>query len=149
METSAARRTFTFTSAATGENLSVTCMVGCTVDHEPDGDTPTHPHDIHCNIPGTAGELPLYGPLCDTGSPEEFRFLSWQIQSRPFSGRPAERLPFVAIEVIDDHFIEYLDPDTLEMAIRHLQDQVDSLRQAHTQLISVRTAHLGRSVLAA
>ncbi|WP_408997176.1 DUF6907 domain-containing protein [Streptomyces europaeiscabiei] len=142
MRASAFRRTFTFTSAVTGEKVTVTCMPGCTVDHEADSNTLEHPHDIYCNIPGTAGELPLYGPLCDTGRPEDFRFRSWQIESRPFSGRPAQRLPFVAIEVIDDHYIEYLDPDTLAMVISRLQEQVDALREAHTQLVNVRTAYL-------
>ncbi|MCX4858167.1 DUF6907 domain-containing protein [Streptomyces canus] len=146
---SAVRRTFTFTSAVTGEKVTATCMPGCTIDHEADSKTPTHPHDIYCNIPGTAGELPLYGPLCDTGSPEDFRFLSWQIESYPFSGRPAERLPFVAIEAIDDHYIEYLDPDTLEMVIGRLQKRVDSLREAHAQLVNVRTAYLNPPEVAA
>lgn len=146
---SAVRRTFTFTSAVTGEKVTATCMPGCTVGHEADSKTPTHPHDIYCNIPGTAGELPLYGPLCDTGSPEDFRFLSWQIESYPFSGRPAERLPFVAIEAIDDHYIEYLDPDTLEMVIGRLQKRVDSLREAHAQLVNVRTAYLNPPEVAA
>ena len=145
----AVRRTFTFTSAVTGEMVTTTCMPGCTVSHEADSKTPTHPHDIYCNIPGTAGELPLYGPLCDTGSPEDFRFLSWQIESYPFSGRPAERLPFVAIEAIDDHYIEYLDPDTLEMVIGRLQKRVDSLREAHAQLVNVRTAYLDPPEVAA
>lgn len=142
MGASAVRRTFTFTSAVTGEKVTATCLPGCAVDHEADSNTPEHPHDIYCNIPGTAGELPLYGPLCDTGSSEDFRFLSWQIESRPFSARPAERLPFVAIEAIDDHYIEYLDPDTLEMVITRLQKQVDSLREAHAQLVNVRTVYL-------
>ncbi|MEW1599359.1 hypothetical protein [Streptomyces sp. NPDC093808] len=124
-------------------------MPGCTVDHEADSNTPTHPHDIYCNIPGTAGELPLHGPLCDTGRPEEFRFLSWQIESRPFSARPAERLPFVAIEAIDDHCIDYLEPDTLEMVIRRLQKRVDSLREAHAQLVNVRTVYLNTPEVAA
>ncbi len=146
---SAVRRTFTFTSAVTGEKVTATCMPGCTVDHEADSNTPEHPHDIYCNIPGTASELPLYSPLCDTGSPEDFRFLSWQVESRPFSGRPAERLPFVAIEVIDDHYIEYLDPDTLEMVISLLQKQVDSLREAHAQLVNVRNACLNPPEVAA
>ncbi|MFD8220027.1 DUF6907 domain-containing protein [Streptomyces sp. NPDC059697] len=149
MGASAVRRTFTFTSSVTGEKVTATCMPGCTVDHEADSNTPEHPHDIYCNIPGTAGELPLYGPLCDTGSPEDFRFLSWQIESRPFSGRPAERLPFVAIEAIDDHYIEYLDPDTLETVISRLQKQVDSLREAHAQLVNVRTAYLNPPAVAA
>lgn len=146
---SAVRRTFTFTSAVTGEKVTATCMPGCTVDHDGDSNTPEHPHDIYCNIPGTVGELPLYGPLCDTGSPENFRFLSWQIESRPFSARPAERLPFVAIEAIDDHYIEYLDPDTLEMVISRLQKQVDSLREAHAQLVNVRTPYLNPPEVAA
>ncbi|MBD0838872.1 DUF6907 domain-containing protein [Streptomyces sp. TRM68416] len=146
---SAVRRTFTFTSAVTGEKVTATCMPGCTVDHEADSNTHEHPHDIYCNIPGAVGELPLYGPLCDTGRPEDFRFLGWQIESRPFSARPAERLPFVAIEAIDDHYIEYLDPDTLEMVISRLQKQVDSLREAHAQLVNVRTAYLNPPAVAA
>ena len=146
---SAVRRTFTFTSAVTGEKVTATCMPGCTVDHEADSNRPEHPHDIYCNIPGTAGELPLYGPLCDAGSPEDFRFLSWQIESRPFSGRPAERLPFVSIEAIDDHYIEYLDPDSLEMVISRLQKQVNSLREAHAQLVNVRTVYLNPPEVAA
>jgi hypothetical protein len=105
---SAVRRTFT--SAVTGEKVTAPCMPGCTVDHDGDSNTPEHPHDIYCNIPGTAGELPLYGPLCDTGSPEDFRFLSWQIECLPFSARPAEQLPFVAIEAIDDHLHRGPDP---------------------------------------
>ncbi|CDR10439.1 DUF6907 domain-containing protein [Streptomyces iranensis] len=145
---SAVRRTFTFTSAVTGEKVTATCMPGCTIDHEADSDT-QHPHDIYCHIPGPASELPLFGPLCDTGSPEDFRFLSWQIQSHPFSGRPAERLPFVAIEAIDDHYIEYLDPDTLEMVISRLQQQVNSLREAHVQLVNLRTAYLNPPEVAA
>ncbi|MCY0927039.1 hypothetical protein OTB20_12665 [Streptomyces sp. H27-H1] len=149
MGASAVRRTFTFTSSITGEKVTATCMPGCTIDHKAYNNRPEHPHDIYCNIPGTAGELPLYGPLCDTGSPEDFRFLSWQIQSHPFSGRPSERLPFVSIEAIDDHYIEYLDPDTLEMVISHLQKQVDSLREAQTQLVNVRTAYLNSPELAA
>lgn len=146
---SAGQRTFTFTSSVTGEKVTAPCMPGCTVDHEADSNTSQHPHDIYCNTPGTAGELPLFGPLCDTGSPEDFRFLSWQIESHPFSGRPAERLPFVAIEAIDDHYIEYLDPDTLEMVISRLQQRVDSLREAHAQLVKVRTVYLNPPEVAA
>ena len=146
---STVRRTFTFTSAVTGEKVTVTCMPGCTVDHEPDSNTPTHPHDICCNIPGTVGELPLYGPLCGTGGPEDFRFLSWQIECLPFSGRPAEQLPFVAIEAFDEHYIEYLDPDALEMVIGRLQQRVGSLLEAHTQLVNVRTAYLNPPEVAA
>ncbi|MGW1778237.1 DUF6907 domain-containing protein [Streptomyces sp. NPDC002143] len=146
---SAVRRTFTFTSAVTGEKVTVTCMPGCTVGHETDSGKPEHPHDIYCNISGSAGELPLFGPLCDTGRPEDFRFLSWQIQSLPFSVRPAERLPFVIIEAIDEHYIEYLEPDTLEMVISHLQKQVDSLREAHAHLVNVRAAYLNPPEVAA
>jgi hypothetical protein len=149
VEASAVQRTFTFISTVTGEDVTATCMPGCTVDHKANSDTPTHPHDIYCDIPGTVGELPLYGPLCNTRGPEDFRFLSWQIGSRPLSARPTERLPFVAIEVIDDHYIEYLDPDALEMIIGRLQKRVDSLREAHAQLANVRTAYLNLPEVAA
>lgn len=147
--TSAVRSTFTFTSAVTGEKVTVTCMPGCTVAHAADGNTTEHPHDVYCEIPGTASELPLFGPLCDTGSPEDFRFLGWKIETHPCSERLAERLPFVAIEVVDDHYIEYLDPDTLEVLINRLQKQVDSLRNAHAQLVDVRAVYLNPTEVAA
>ncbi|WP_443078378.1 DUF6907 domain-containing protein [Streptomyces sp. NBC_01723] len=142
------QRAFTFTTV-TGENVTVACMPGCTVDHRADSNTPTHPHDIYCSIPGTADELPLYGPLCNTRGPEDFRFLNWQIESYPFSARPAERLPFVAIEVFDDHYIEYLEPDTLQVIIGRLQKRVDSLREAHAQLVNVRTEYVNLPGVAA
>lgn len=149
---SAVRRTFTFTSAVTGEKVTATCMPGCTVGHEADSKTPTHPHDIYCNIPGTAGELPLYGPLCDTGSPEDFRFLSWQIESYPFSGRPAERLPFVAIEAIDDHYIDRSDhgyreqfvmprtPRSVDHTSAHAPDQPATQRRWRERSMTDRKA---------
>ncbi|MBT2674248.1 hypothetical protein J7E95_26240 [Streptomyces sp. ISL-14] len=108
-----------------------------------------HPHDVCCEIRGTASELPLFGPLCDTGSPEDFRFLGWQIETYPFSERLAERLPFVALEVIDEHYIAYLDPDTLEVVINRLQKQVDSLRNAHAQLVDTRAAYVNPAKVAA
>jgi hypothetical protein len=148
-ETSTVRRALTFTSAFTGQEVTLTCMPGCTTDHAKFDSTPAHPEDICCNIAGTAGELQLYGPLCETSGPEDFRFLDWQIDVRPFSRRPAERLPFAVIEAFDEHVVEYLDPDALEMLIGHVQERVDSLRKAHAQLIEVRASYLNPPTVAA
>jgi len=142
-------RTWTFTNKETRQSTTVTCMPGCTLDHAQANETPTHPHDIYCQMDGTAAELPLYGPLCETSGPEDFRVLAWQINVNPFSGKIAQRLPHVNIEAIDDHWIEVLDPDALASVIGHVQKQVDSLRTAHAELVRVRADYAADQILSA
>ncbi|MET7944162.1 hypothetical protein [Streptomyces sp. NPDC005302] len=45
--------------------------------------------------------------------PEEYQVLSAVIKVEPASPQIAERLPFAVVELVDDHFIEDLDPDGL------------------------------------
>lgn len=132
-------RTWTFTSRVTGQKETFTCMPGCDIDHAKDVETPTAPEDICCITWGESIELPVLGSLCNGSGAEEFCVLSWQIDMHPFSVKMGQRLPHVNIEVLDDQWIEDLDPDALVTVIGQLQKQVDSLRSAHAQLVTVRT----------
>lgn len=144
-----ALRNWAFTSKVTGEMVTFTCMPGCTIDHASDADTPVHPEGVYCLTDQAAIELPLFGPLCESKSPEVFRVLNWQMGVDPFSAKIAERLPHVDLEVIDEHWIEGLDPDALALVIGQLQAQVDSLRAAHAQLVRVRADYAAEQILAA
>jgi hypothetical protein len=141
--------TWSFINKVTGEKQSVTCMPGCDLDPSKNTDRPVHPEDICCQASGTTAGLPLYGPMCDGRTPEEFRVLAWQIDLHPFSTKVARRLPHVNIEAIDDHWIEDLDPDALATVIGQLQEQVDSLRAAHAQLVEARADYAAEQILTA
>lgn len=134
-------RTFTFVSASTGQEMTFTCMPGCVIDHSGDAGRAVHPHDIYCRADGATTELPLYGPLCESSGPEEFLFLGWQINVEPFARKLGRRLPHMNIEAVNDHWIEDLDPDALASVIDQVQQQVDSLRAAHAQLVAVRAQY--------
>lgn len=138
------QRTWAFTHSVTGLPVTVTCMPGCELDHSSDIETPTHPDDIWCQAPGTAIELPLFGPLCDSSAPEEFQVFGFGINVRPFAKDYAARLPHVSLEVVDDHLIEYLDPDALATVINKVQQQLTELRAAHDQLVRVRAEYAAR-----
>lgn len=137
-------RTWTFTRSDVGEKAKVTCMPGCTLDHQVDVDGTTHPHDIGCHIPTEGVELPLLGPMCETGSPEPFQVLGFQIDVQPFAPQLSHRLPHLNLQVVDDHYVENLDPDALTTVIRQLQQQVDRLRTAHTELVRLRAEYTGQ-----
>ena len=134
-------RTWSFTSSLTGEKITVRCMPGCTLDHAEDSSKSTHPEDIYCQLDGDDIELPLFGPLCTTGRPEEFRVLAWHIGLRQYATQIPQRLPYASIEFLEDHWIEGLDPDALAIVIAQLQRQVDSLQRAHAELTAVRAAY--------
>jgi len=134
-------RRFTFTNRLTGEEVTVRCMDGCTLDHNADTETPSYPADVYCHIFGDDATLPVDGPLCEGNGPEEFRVLGWHIDVTPFSSQIVQRQPVVTVEVLDDHCIEDLDPDGLTDVIDVLQARVDSLRNAHTQLVELRAAY--------
>jgi hypothetical protein len=130
-----------FTDMSTGRKVTFTCLPGCDMDHSADSAVPQHPDDIYCNVPGDDGSLSLVGQLCEGHGPEEFRVLSWHIDVHPFSSHVAQRRPVANVEVIEDHYIQDLDPDALAEVIGVLQDRVDSLRAAHTRLIELRGAY--------
>lgn len=134
-------RTWTFTERGTGQPMTVTCMPGCILDHTNDIATPSYPGDIWCQAPRRDVTLPINS----NGSPEEYRVLSSTLNVRPFDEKLASRLPFISLEIIDDHWIEDLDPDGLETVISTLAERLDDLRQAHADLVRTRAEYKARS----
>ncbi|MFI1394079.1 DUF6907 domain-containing protein [Streptomyces sp. NPDC020681] len=132
--------TWTFTERGTGQPMTVTCMPGCILDHTNDIATPSYPGDIWCQAPRQDVTLPINS----NGSPEEYRVLSSTLNVRPFDEMVSARLPFVSLEIIDDHWIEDLDPDGLETVIRTLAERLDDLREAHAELVRTRTEYAAR-----
>jgi hypothetical protein len=135
-----APRTWTFINRRTGEPVSYTCMEGCTLSHASETDSPTFPEDVWCWF----WSNPLTLPVNENGSPEEFRVLSTVIKVEPWSPKIAERIPFAVIELVDDHFIDGLDPDGLATVIRTLSDRLEQMRETHARLVAVRSEFMGR-----
>ncbi|MGW8506302.1 DUF6907 domain-containing protein [Streptomyces sp. CLCI03] len=128
-------RTWTFIDRTTDKLQEVTCLAGCTVDHDGDRETPTHPYDVWCQTDPSNVYLPLTeGP----GNVEEFRVLSAYIRQEPFSKHMHERVPHAQVEIVDDHFMESLDPDGLAAVILTLEAQLAGFRKVHAQLTELR-----------
>jgi hypothetical protein len=127
-------RTWEFTNRRTGERMSFVCMQGCTIDHTTDVDHPIFPEDLWC---WTQPE-PLTLPVNTNGRPEEFRILDTVIKVEPYSEKVAERLPYAVIELVDDHFVDGLDPDGLETVINTLAGRLEQMRATHRRLVAVR-----------
>lgn len=126
-------RTWTFTDP-TGERTTVTCMPGCAEDHTAE----RFAADICCyTSDGQAAMLPI-----DNGTVEDLRVLGVGIRCLPYDDSMGARLPHAVVEVVEDHYIENLDPDALALLIATLQGRLDALRAAHTLLVSVRSEHL-------
>ncbi|MFJ4738736.1 DUF6907 domain-containing protein [Streptomyces sp. NPDC088775] len=130
-------RTWSFVNRLTGQPEQVTCMLGCTANHSAEMDAPAHPDDVWCQ---SANE-DVFLPVNETGSPEFVRVLSSTLNVMPFSTTIAYRLPHVSIEVMQDSWIEGLDPDGLETVIGTLAERVDQLRRAHAELVRVRAEY--------
>ncbi|MCI3272120.1 DUF6907 domain-containing protein [Streptomyces cylindrosporus] len=145
-ESAGTPRTWSFTSSVTGEQVAITCMPGCTIDHTRDAETPSHPVDIYCWI-GESDDVTL--PIDTTGTPEEFRVLSSRIEVHPFARALSHRLPFAVVEVVDEHWIGGLDPDGLEMVINTLAERLDALRRTHADLVRARADYAAEQVLSA
>lgn len=129
-----APRTWSFVNRLTGRPERVTCMLGCTANHSSEMGAPAHPDDIWCQSTGEDAFLPVN----ETGSPEFVRVLSSTLNVMPFSTTIAYRLPHVSIEVMQDSWIEGLDPDGLETVIGTLAERVEQLRTMHAQLVKTR-----------
>lgn len=133
-------RTWTFINRRTGEPVTYTCMTGCALDHSHEVGRAVFPEDIWCWFWGQ--DLTL--PVNENGSPEEFRVLSTVVKVEPWAPTIAHRLPFAVVELVDDHFVEGLDPDGLETLINTLAGRLDQMRDAHRQLVEVRAEYMGR-----
>jgi hypothetical protein len=112
-------------------------MDGCTLDHSHEMGREVFPEDIWCWF--WSEDLTL--PVNENGSPEEFRVLSTVIKVEPWSSKLAERLPFAVVELVDDHFIDGLDPDGLETLITTLAGRLKQMRETHRRLVEVRAEY--------
>ncbi|MEY9489041.1 hypothetical protein RKD26_004835 [Streptomyces calvus] len=133
-------RTWSFIDRVTGETVEYTCMQGCTLDHAYEIGRSIFREDVWC---WTTPE-PLTLPVNENGRPEEFRILDTLIKVEPWSEKVAERLPFAVIELVDDHFIDGLDPDGLETVINTLAGRLDQMRATHRRLVEVREEYRKR-----
>ncbi|MEV5441422.1 hypothetical protein AB0N23_02560 [Streptomyces sp. NPDC052644] len=132
--------TWTFTDRESGRRLSFTCMPGCIRDHRDDVATPTHRDDIWCSLPRQDITLPIN----ENGRPEEFQVLGMSVNVSPFGSQVSERLPHIDLEVVDDHWIEGLDPDGFETVINTLANRLDEMRAAHARLVELRAQYRGQ-----
>lgn len=137
-------RTWSFIDRHTGEPMTMTCMDGCTLDHAYEQGRDVFPEDLWCWTTPEAMTLPVN----TNGRPEEFRVLSTVIKVEPHSTTIAQRLPYATIELVDDHFIEGLDPDGLETVINTLAGRLEQMRATHRRLVEVRAEYRGRGAWA-
>ncbi|WP_234341963.1 2-oxo-4-hydroxy-4-carboxy-5-ureidoimidazoline decarboxylase [Streptomyces sp. NRRL F-4707] len=137
-----APRTWSFIDRKTGETVEYTCMQGCTLDHSHEMGRPVFREDVWCWF----WDQPLTLPVNENGSPEEFRVLSTVVKVEPWAPQVAHRLPFAVIELVDDHFIDGLDPDGLETVISTLSERLEQMRATHRRLVEARKAYRERAV---
>lgn len=137
-------RTWSFIDRRTGKPVVYTCMEGCTLNHASEMGRAVFPEDVWCWF----WDQPLTLPVNENGTPEEFRVLSTVIKVEPWSPTIAQRLPFAVVELVDDHFIDGLDPDGLETVINTLAARVEEMRATHRRLVAVREEYM-RQVQAA
>lgn len=128
-------RMWSFLDRTTGNLQDVTCLQGCTVDHRIDRETPIHPEDVWCATDSSDVYLPV---SAGADKVEEFRVLGVFIRQEPFSRHMHERVPHAQVEIVDDHWMESLDPDGLATAILTLEAQLARFRDVHAQLTELR-----------
>ncbi len=139
---SATPRTWAFIDRRTGAAMAYTCMPGCTLDHTREQGRAVFPEDLWCWTWAEHMTLPVNAD----GRPEEMRVLSTVIKVEPFSPTISQRLPYAVVELVDDQFIENLDPDGYETVINSLQTRLDQMRETHRRLVATRAAYMRRQV---
>jgi hypothetical protein len=139
-ETPVTPRTWSFVDRRTGKTVEYQCMAGCTLSHEHEMDRPVFREDVWCWF----WDENLTLPINENGTPEELRVLSTVVKVEPFSPTISQRLPYAVIELVDDQFIENLDPDGYETVINTMQARLDQMRANHRRLVEIRAAYMGR-----
>jgi len=134
-------RTWSFIDRRTGEPVAYTCMQGCTLNHSREFGRSVFPEDVWCWF----WSDPLTLPASENGTPEEFKILDTVIKVEPWSPKTADRIPFAAIELVDDHFVDGLDPDGLATVIRTLSERLEQMRETHRRLVEVRGEYMARA----
>ena len=51
------------------------------------------------------------------------------------------RLPYAVVELVEDQFIENLDPDGYETVINTLAERLDQMRETQRRLVEIRAAY--------
>jgi hypothetical protein len=120
-------------------------MAGCTIDHSREMGRDVFPEDVWCWF----WSEPLTLPVNENGTPEEFKVLDTVIKVEPWSPTIAQRLPYAVVELVDDHFIDGLDPDGLETVINTLAGRLEQMRETHRRLVETRAAYMARRTQAA
>jgi len=133
-------RTWSFINRHTGEPTVYACMTGCTIDHANEMGRDVFPEDVWCWF----WSEPLTLPVNENGTPEEFKVLDTVIKVEPWSSTIAQRLPYAVVELVDDHFIDGLDPDGLETVINTLAGRLEQMRETHRRLVRVREEYRQR-----
>jgi hypothetical protein len=135
-------RTWTFINRHNGQAMTYTCMDGCTLDHSREIGREIFPEDVWCWFWGK--DLTL--PVNENGTPEEMQVLASVIKVEPYSATISQRLPYAVVELVEDQFIENLDPDGYATLINTLSDRLDQMRETHARLVEVRAAYMRRQV---
>ena len=140
-EASVTLRTWSFINRYTGEPQTMTCMEGCSLDHSREVGREVFPEDVWCWT--WAERMTL--PVNENGTPEEMGVLSTIIKVEPFSPKISQRLPYAVVELVEDQFIENLDPDGYETVINTLAERLEQMRATHRRLVDIRAAYRARS----
>ncbi|MET9604512.1 hypothetical protein ABZZ17_05525 [Streptomyces sp. NPDC006512] len=131
-----APRSWSFVDRRTGFRHEVTCLPGCVVSHEREIALGVVAEDVWCM---TAETDDVWLPVSTGGKPaDEVRLLAASIRQDPFDTNLAKRVPHAAVEVMEDSFIEPLDPDGLATVILGLEAQLKQMRAVHAQLVELR-----------
>ncbi|WP_432034212.1 DUF6907 domain-containing protein [Streptomyces antibioticus] len=135
-------RQWMFLDKESGDPFTFTCMPGCVIRHDIlDECQKRAPAEILC---WTSPDRPAYLPVECASTPEDVHVLAAQIQVRPFATSMAARLPHVTLEIVEDHTISGLDPDSLAAVIGVLAERLEALRGTHADLVRLRAEYLGR-----
>lgn len=137
-------RTWSFIDRRTGETVQYTCMDGCTLDHAHETGRPVFREDVWCWF----WDESLTLPINENGTPEELRVLSTVVKVEPWSPTISQRLPYAVVELVDDQFIENLDPDGYETVINTMQARLDQMRENHRRLVEIRARYMARQTAA-
>lgn len=134
-------RTWSFESRDGGSTETVTCMLGCRRGHEVEQSQPFPMDEVSCHVCDYGAEVPIEAG----GQATTEEVLHIRTLMQPWHRTMAKRLPHVQLELVEDHFIDGLDPDGLQVVINTFQSRVDAMRRARTHLIAARAEYMRRA----
>lgn len=135
--------TWTIADEDSGLPLHVTCMSGCQSLHTEKAFGMSRAADVNCAQYDTANPTELQIG-CGGEDLDRHATLSVEIHSDPVHPDPAKRVPLAAVELMEDKYIEDLDPNALGVVIDKLDNRVAAMRIRHAELIRIRDEYFGR-----